>query len=142
MNADGFLQLSMARVGHIEYTDRETLEPAEYYCKLPTDIDERDVVLCPCWLQEVQHAMLCFIKKRNVKNIKFMCLIAAKGIERSQEHPDVTYCAAVDEKFNEHGYIVPGLMMWGADFRHKVSWKGSVFVRPSWDEYLWILLSW
>lgn len=114
--ADGFLQLvPMARVGHIGiYRDHETLEPVEYYCKLPTDIDERDVVLVDPMLATGGSACdaVSFIKKRNVKNIKFMCLIAAKtGIERlHREHPDVAiYCAAVDEKLNEHGYIVPGL---------------------------------
>lgn len=114
--ADGFLQLvPMARVGHIGlYRDHETLEPVEYYCKLPSDIDERDVVLVDPMLATGGSACdaVNFIKKRNVKNIKFMCLIASKtGIERlHREHPDVSiYCAAVDEKLNEYGYIVPGL---------------------------------
>ena len=114
--ADGFLQLvPMARVGHIGlYRDHETLEPVEYYCKLPSDIDERDVVLVDPMLATGGSACdaVCFIKKRNVKNIKFMCLIASKtGIDRlHREHPDVSiYCAAVDEKLNEHGYIIPGL---------------------------------
>lgn len=114
--ADGFLQLvPMARVGHIGiYRDHETLEPIEYYCKLPSDIDERDVVLVDPMLATGGSASgaVKFIKKRNVKNIKFMCLIASKeGIRRlHEEHPDVSiYCAAVDEKLNEHGYIIPGL---------------------------------
>jgi uracil phosphoribosyltransferase len=114
--ADGFLHLvPMARVGHIGlYRDHETLEPVEYYCKLPSDIDERDVVLVDPMLATGGSACdaVCFIKKRNVKNIKFMCLIASKtGIDRlHREHPDVSiYCAAVDEKLNEHGYIIPGL---------------------------------
>lgn len=114
--ADGFLQLvPMARVGHIGlYRDHETLEPVEYYCKLPSDIDERDVVLVDPMLATGGSACdaVCSIKKRNVKNIKFMCLIASKtGIDRlHREHPDVSiYCAAVDEKLNEHGYIIPGL---------------------------------
>lgn len=114
--ADGFLQLvPMARVGHIGlYRDHETLEPIEYYCKLPSDVEEREVVLVDPML--ATGGLACdavkFIKKRNVKSIKFMCLIASKtGIERlHREHPDVAiYCAAVDEKLNEYGYIVPGL---------------------------------
>jgi len=114
--ADGFLKLvPMARVGHIGiYRDHETLEPIEYYCKLPSDIDERDVVLVDPMLATGGSASgaVNFLKKRNVKNIKFMCLIASKeGIRRLHtDHPDVAiYCAAVDEKLNEHGYIVPGL---------------------------------
>jgi len=114
--ADGFLQLMpMARVGHIGiYRDHETLQPVEYYCKLPTDIDERDVILLDPMLATGGSACdaVKFIKKRNVKNIKFMCLIASEaGIVRlNTEHPDVPiYCAAVDEKLNDHGYIVPGL---------------------------------
>jgi uracil phosphoribosyltransferase len=113
---EGFLQLiPMARVGHIGiYRDHETLEPVEYYCKLPSDLEERDVVLVDPMLATGGSACdaIKFIKKRNVKNIKFMCLIASKtGIERlNKEHPDVSlYCAAVDEKLNEHGYIIPGL---------------------------------
>ncbi|NLX77824.1 MAG: uracil phosphoribosyltransferase [Clostridiaceae bacterium] len=114
--ADGFLQLvPMARVGHIGiYRDHETLEPIEYYCKLPSDIDERDVVLVDPMLATGGSASgaVDFLKKRNVKNIKFMCLIASReGIRRlHRDHPDVSiYCAAVDEELNEHGYIVPGL---------------------------------
>ena len=114
--AEGFLKLvPMARVGHIGiYRDHETLEPIEYYCKLPSDIEERDVVLVDPMLATGGSASgaVNFLKKRNVKNIKFMCLIASKeGIRRLHTyHPDVAiYCAAVDEKLNEHGYIVPGL---------------------------------
>jgi len=114
--AEGFLKLvPMARVGHIGiYRDHETLEPIEYYCKLPSDIEERDVVLVDPMLATGGSASgaVNFLKKRNVKNIKFMCLIASKeGIRRLHtDHPDVAiYCAAVDEKLNEHGYIVPGL---------------------------------
>jgi len=114
--ADGFLQLMpMARVGHIGiYRDSKTLQPIEYYCKLPTDIDERDVILLDPMLATGGSACdaVKFIKKRNVKNIKFMCLIASEtGVARLHaEHPDVSiYCAAVDEKLNDHGYIVPGL---------------------------------
>lgn len=114
--ADGFLQLvPMARVGHIGiYRDHETLEPIEYYCKLPSDISERDVVLVDPMLATGGSASgaVNFIKKRNVKNIKFMCLIASvEGIRRlHNDHPDVgIYCAAVDEQLNDIGYIVPGL---------------------------------
>ncbi|NLM11985.1 MAG: uracil phosphoribosyltransferase [Clostridiaceae bacterium] len=114
--ADGFLKLvPMARVGHIGiYRDHETLKPIEYYCKLPSDIEERDVVLVDPMLATGGSASgaVDFIKKRNVKNIKFMCLIASKeGIRRlHSDHPDVSiYCAAVDEELNDLGYIVPGL---------------------------------
>lgn len=113
---DGMLKLvPMARVGHIGlYRDHETLEPVEYYCKLPPDISNRDVVLLDPMLATAGSACdaVKFIKARGCKNIKFVCLIAAKqGVERlHREHPDVNiYCAAVDEVLNDVGYIVPGL---------------------------------
>jgi len=113
---DGMLKLvPMARVGHIGlYRDHETLEPVEYYCKLPEDISERDAVVLDPMLATGGSGCdaVKFLKQRNVKNIKFVCLIASKqGIERlHREHPDVSiYCAAVDEKLNDQGYIVPGL---------------------------------
>lgn len=113
---DGMLNLiPMARVGHIGlYRDHDTLEPVEYYCKLPEDIAERDVVLVDPMLATGGSACdaVKFIKDRGVKHIKFMCLIASKvGIEKfNSQHPDIElYCAAVDEKLNEHGYIIPGL---------------------------------
>lgn len=113
---DGMLKLvPMARVGHIGlYRDHDTLEPVEYYCKLPDDIHERDVVVLDPMLATGGSGCdaVKFLKQRNVKNIKFVCLIASKqGIERlHREHPDVAiYCAAVDEKLNDQGYIVPGL---------------------------------
>lgn len=113
---DGLLQLvPMARVGHIGlYRDHETLEPVEYYCKLPDDVDQRDVVVLDPMLATGGSGCdaVKFMKQRGCKNIKFVCLIASqKGIERlNREHPDVNiYCAAVDEKLNDHGYIVPGL---------------------------------
>ncbi|MGI6049924.1 MAG: uracil phosphoribosyltransferase [Acetivibrionales bacterium] len=113
---DGMLKLvPMARVGHIGvYRDHETLEPVEYYCKLPQDICDRDVVLLDPMLATAGSACdaIKIVKERGAKNIKFVCLIAAKsGVERlHQEHPDVDiYCAAVDEVLNEKGYIVPGL---------------------------------
>ncbi|HOQ74940.1 MAG TPA: uracil phosphoribosyltransferase [Thermoclostridium sp.] len=113
---DGLLKLvPMARVGHIGlYRDHDTLEPVEYYCKLPEDISERDAVVLDPMLATGGSGCdaVKFLKQRNVKNIKFVCLIASRqGIERlNREHPDVAiYCAAVDEKLNEYGYIVPGL---------------------------------
>jgi len=113
---DGMLKLvPMARVGHIGlYRDPETLEPVEYYCKLPDDIANRDVVVLDPMLATGGSACdaVKFLKKHGARNIKFVCLIASKeGVRRlSTEHPDVgIYCAAVDEKLNDHGYIVPGL---------------------------------
>lgn len=113
---DGMLQLlPMAKVGHIGlYRDPETLQPVEYYCKLPVDATEREIVVVDPMLATggSASAAIRFIKDRGVTSIKFMCLIAAKkGIERiMKDHPDVEiYCAAVDEELNDHGYIVPGL---------------------------------
>jgi len=113
---DGMLNLiPMAKVGHIGlYRDPETLEPVEYYCKLPVDATEREIVVLDPMLATggSASAAIRFIKDRGVTNIKLMCLIASKtGIERlNKEHPDVEiYCAAVDERLNDHGYIVPGL---------------------------------
>jgi len=113
---DGLLKLvPMARVGHIGlYRDHDTLEPVEYYCKLPEDISERDVVVLDPMLATGGSGCdaVNALKKRQVKSIKFVCLIASKqGIERlHREHPDVAiYCAAVDETLNDDGYIVPGL---------------------------------
>lgn len=113
---DGLLQLvPMARVGHIGlYRDHDTLEPVEYYCKLPDDVNERDVVVLDPMLATGGSGCdaVKFMKKHGCKSIKFVCLIASRqGIERlNREHPDVAiYCAAVDEKLNDHGYIVPGL---------------------------------
>ncbi len=113
---EGFLNLiPMARVGHIGlYRDHETLEPVEYYCKLPEDVSERDVVILDPMLATGGSACdaIKFIRQRGVKNIKFVCLIASpEGVERlHREYPDVgIYCAAVDECLNEIGYIVPGL---------------------------------
>lgn len=113
---DGMLQLlPMARVGHIGlYRNPETLQPVEYYCKLPVDATERDMVVLDPMLATggSASAAIRFIKERGVSNVKLMCLIAAKtGIERiNKDHPDVEiYCAAVDETLNDQGYIVPGL---------------------------------
>ena len=113
---DGILTLiPSAKVGHIGlYRDPETLEPVEYYCKMPTDISERDVIILDPMLATggSASAAIQFIKNYDVKHIKLMCIIAApEGVERvRREHPDVAiYCAAMDEKLNEHSYIVPGL---------------------------------
>ena len=113
---DGILTLiPSVKVGHIGlYRDPDTLEPVEYYCKMPTDIAERDVIILDPMLATggSASAAIQFIKNYDVKHIKLMNIIAApEGIERiRRDHPDVEiYCAAVDEKLNDHGYIVPGL---------------------------------
>ncbi|MBE3583213.1 MAG: uracil phosphoribosyltransferase [Limnochordaceae bacterium] len=106
-----------AKVGHIGvYRDPETLQPVEYYCKLPTDIEEREIILVDPMLATggSAAAAIRFIKERGARgeNIKAMHLIAApEGIARLQrEHPEVPlFVAAVDERLNEHGYIIPGL---------------------------------
>lgn len=104
-----------ARIGHIGlYRDEETLTPVEYYCKLPKDIGERDVFVVDPMLATGGSGIdaVSQIKLRNPRSIKFMCIIAApEGIEAfTNAHPDVpVYCAALDEKLNEKGYIVPGL---------------------------------
>ncbi len=104
-----------ARVGHIGlYRDPETLQPVEYYCKLPHDIGERDVIVVDPMCATGGSAIdaITQIKKRGPKNIKFMCIIAApEGLKAlSEAHPDVDiYCAALDDHLNDHGYIVPGL---------------------------------
>lgn len=104
-----------ARVGHIGlYRDPETLQPVEYYCKLPHDIEERDVIVVDPMCATGGSAIdaISLIKKRGPKNIKFMCTIAApEGLKAlAEKHPDVDiYCAALDDCLNEHGYIVPGL---------------------------------
>jgi uracil phosphoribosyltransferase len=113
---DGILKLiPAAKVGHIGlYRDPETLLPVEYYIKLPSDVEERDFIVVDPMLAtggSANVAIRC-LKKRGAKNIKFMCLIAApEGVEAVKaEHPDVDiYIAALDEKLNDHGYIVPGL---------------------------------
>lgn len=103
------------RVGHIGlYRDHETLEPHEYYCKLPADIADRQVILLDPMLATggSASAAIQFIKNKGCHSIKLMNIIAApEGIARIQkDHPDINiYCACVDEKLNENGYIVPGL---------------------------------
>lgn len=113
---DGMLNLMpMAKVGHIGlYRDPVTLEPVEYYCKLPEDAAERDIVVLDPMLATggSASAAVTFLKQRGIKNIKFMCLIAApEGVTRLHaNHPDVPiFCASLDEKLNDHAYIVPGL---------------------------------
>lgn len=113
---DGITKLvPAAKVGHIGlYRDPQTLEPVEYYCKLPPDVEERDLIVVDPMLATggSASAAIAFIKRRDCKNIKLMCVIAApEGIERVHaDHPDVQiYIAALDERLNEHGYIVPGL---------------------------------
>ncbi|MBO8126101.1 MAG: uracil phosphoribosyltransferase [Firmicutes bacterium] len=113
---DGILKLiPHARVGHIGmYRDPESLKPVSYYGKLPPDIQERDVIIIDPMLATGGSAAAAvdFLKERGATSIKLMCLIAApEGIRFFEgRHPDVDiYVAAVDEKLNEHSYIVPGL---------------------------------
>lgn len=104
-----------ARVGHIGmYRDEETLEPKEYYCKLPDGIEDKFVILVDPMLATGGSACdaISLLKKRGCKNIRFMAIIGApEGISRvAQEHPDVkTYVATQDRQLNENGYILPGL---------------------------------
>ena len=113
---DGVLNLvPAAKVGHIGlYRDPETHEPVEYYCKLPADISEREVVVLDPMLATGGSAIdaIRMIKEKGAQNIRFMCIIAApEGLDAlTKAHPDVkVYCAALDECLNEHKYIVPGL---------------------------------
>jgi len=113
---DGMLELiPSAKIGHIGlYRDEETLEPVEYFCKMPSDIGERDVFVVDPMLATGGSACdaIKMLKQRGAKNIKFLCLIAApEGVKKLTEtHPDVDiYCAALDSHLNENGYIVPGL---------------------------------
>jgi uracil phosphoribosyltransferase len=113
---DGLLKLvPVARVGHIGlYRDPDTHEPVEYYCKMPADIDKRLVIIVDPMLATGGSASdaISMVKARGANNILLMCLVAApEGVKRVQEaHPDVDiYSAALDEKLNEHAYIVPGL---------------------------------
>ena len=113
---DGVLTLMPnAKIGHIGlYRNEETLEPVEYYCKLPKHIEDKTVIVLDPMLATggSGSAAITMLKKRGVKKIKFLCVIAAPvGIKKIQEdHPDVTiYVAKLDEKLNDVGYIVPGL---------------------------------
>jgi uracil phosphoribosyltransferase len=104
-----------AKVGHIGlYRDPSSLAPVDYYCKLPNDISEREVILLDPMLATGGSAVqaISLLKKHGVSHIKFMCIIAApEGVEAlTKAHPDVdVYCASLDQHLNEHGYIVPGL---------------------------------
>ena len=113
---EGMLALiPAAKVGHIGlYRDPETLEPVEYYCKLPADCDEREVFVVDPMLATGGScaAAIELLKAKGVKKIRFLCTIAApEGVERMRrEHPDVDlYIGALDDHLNDHGYIVPGL---------------------------------
>ncbi len=113
---DGILQLLPGvKVGHIGlYRDPETLQPVEYYCKLPSDIAEREIIVLDPMLATggSASAAIDFIKKHGGVNIRLMCIIGApEGAARvRREHPDVDiYVAAMDSHLNSHGYIVPGL---------------------------------
>ena len=113
---DGMLALiPAAKVGHIGlYRNEETLEPVEYYCKLPKDVAERDLIVVDPMLATggSSVAAINFIKQRGCKSITLMCLVGCpEGVRAVQEaHPDVDiYIAAIDEYLNENKYIVPGL---------------------------------
>jgi uracil phosphoribosyltransferase len=113
---DGMLKLiPAAKVGHIGlYRDEETLKPVEYFCKLPQDITEREIIVTDPMLATGGSAIdaIHALKKRGAQNIRLMVLIASpEGVKAVMEaHPDVDiYAADIDEKLNEKGYIVPGL---------------------------------
>lgn len=113
---DGMLSMiPAAKIGHIGlYRDPSTYKPVEYYCKLPADCDEREVFVVDPMLATGGScvAAIDMLKAKGCKNIHFMCIIAApEGVKALQEaHPDVDiYIGALDEKLNEHNYIVPGL---------------------------------
>ena len=113
---DGILDLiPSAKIGHIGlYRDPDTLQPVEYYCKLPNDIESRDVIVVDPMLATggTANAAIQFLKNYGVKNIKLLSILAVpESISVIQEqHPDVDiYCAAIDEKLNDKGYIVPGV---------------------------------
>ena len=113
---DGVLEmLPTAKVGHIGlYRDPETLEPVEYYCKLPPDVSERDVIVVdPMFATGGSASAACtFLKQHGCRHIKLMCIIGAPPAweKMQKDHPDVdVYVAAMDPVLNDHGYIVPGL---------------------------------
>jgi uracil phosphoribosyltransferase len=113
---DGVLRMvPSARVGHIGmFRDEETLQPHVYFCKMPKDVAERDIIIVDPMLATggSADAAIAEMKSRGCKNIKLMVLLAApEGIELlMKKHPDVDiYCGAVDDHLNENGYIVPGL---------------------------------
>ena len=113
---DGILELiPAAKVGHIGlYRDPETLKPVEYFCKLPQDVEEREFLVVDPMLATggSAEAAIQLLKDRGAKNIRLVCLVGCpEGVKMVQQaHPDVdVYLAALDEKLNDHGYIVPGL---------------------------------
>ena len=113
---DGILSLvPTAKVGHVGmYRDEETLQPKEYYCKLPEDIDQRLVLIVDPMLATggSADAAIEFVKKQGAKQIKFAAIIAApEGIKMlTEKHPDIQiYCGSIDRQLNENGYILPGL---------------------------------
>ena len=113
---DGILQLvPAAKTGHIGLErDHDTLKPREYYCKLPSDISQRDVLLLDPMLATggSASAAIQLLKEKGVRRLSFVCVVAApEGVERiTREHPEIPiYCAALDQGLNENGYIVPGL---------------------------------
>ncbi|MDN6639477.1 MAG: uracil phosphoribosyltransferase [Tetragenococcus sp.] len=113
---DGILQLiPAAKVGHVGlYRDEETLEPHEYFVKMPEDTDSRQLLVVDPMLATGGSAIMAIdsLKKRGASNIKFVCIVSApEGVKALQEaHPDIDiYTAALDEYLNEDGYIVPGL---------------------------------
>ena len=113
---DGLVNLiPAAKIGHVGlYRDPETLQPVEYYCKLPQDINEREMLIVDPMLATGGSAVAAIdvLKKKGATNLKLVNLVAApEGIEEVKKyHPDVDiYVAAIDEKLNDHGYIVPGL---------------------------------
>ncbi|CAG7839296.1 uracil phosphoribosyltransferase [Clostridium novyi B str. ATCC 27606] len=113
---DGMLKLiPAAKVGHIGmYRDEETFKPVEYFCKMPQDIDERDIIVTDPMLATGGSAIdaITALKKRGAKSIRLMCLISSpEGIKAVMDsHPDVDiYVGSIDERLNEQGYIIPGL---------------------------------
>lgn len=113
---DGVLNLvPAAKIGHIGlYRDPDTLKPVEYYCKLPVDIAQREVIVLDPMLATGGSAIdaITMLKEKGVGHLKFMCIIAApEGMDAlTAAHPDLPiYCASLDEKLNEDGYILPGL---------------------------------
>ena len=113
---DGLIRvMPNAKIGHIGmYRNEETLKPVKYYYKTPKDLEKREVIVLDPMLATGGSGIdaLTMLKESGAKNLKFLCIIAApEGLKKMQEiHPDVQiYCAAIDEKLNENGYIVPGL---------------------------------
>lgn len=113
---EGFLKIiPAAKIGHIGlYRDHDTLKPVEYFCKMPQDVDERDLIVLDPMLATggTVVAAVDMLKKRNPRSIRVVSLIAApEGLKNVKEHhPDIDiYVAALDEKLDENGYILPGL---------------------------------